>query len=88
MTLANKIIFAIVTAVTGSVASKALHNTWTRVTGDEPPNLADPEVPAHRALAWVVLSGLMIAGTQIFLNRLGTNRWHAKSKPIAVRIGK
>jgi len=88
MSLRNKIAFALFGAVTGSVASKGLHGTWTRLTGQEPPDLADPEVPAHQALAWVLLSGLILAATQIFLNRIGAKRWQAKAKPVVVRIGK
>ena len=88
MSLMNRILFAVVGAVTGAVASRVLNGTWTRLTGEEPPDLADPEVPANRALGWVVLSGLVLAGTQIFLNRMGTRHWNAKAKPLAVRIGR
>jgi len=88
MNLIGKIAFAIFGAATGAVATKALHGTWTRLTGDEPPDLADPDVPAQRALGWIVLSGLVLAGTQIFLNRVGAVHWNAKAKPLNVRIGK
>jgi len=88
MSLTNKIAFALFGALTGAVTGKALHGTWTHLTGEEPPDLADPDVPAHRALAWVVLSGLMLAGTQIFLNRMGAKHWNAKAKPLVVRISK
>jgi len=88
MSLINKIVFAVFSAAIGAVASKALNGTWTRLTGEEPPDLADPEVPTNRALGWVVLSGLVLVGTQIFLNRVGAIRWNAKAKPLSVRIGK
>jgi len=88
MSLGSKIAFAIVGAVTAAVANKALDSTWTRLTGSNPPDLADPEESAARTLAWVGISGLVLAGTQIFLNRLGANRWQAKAKPVVVQIGK
>jgi len=88
MSLGNKIAFAIVGAVTAAVADKALNGTWTRLTGNKPPDLSDPEESPARTLAWVGLSGLVLAGTQIFLNRLGANRWQAKAKPVVVQIGK
>ncbi|MCL2489449.1 MAG: DUF4235 domain-containing protein [Propionibacteriaceae bacterium] len=88
MSLGNKIAFAIVGAVTAAVADKVLSGTWTRLTGNKPPSLSDPEEPVARTLAWIGLSGLVMAGTQIFLNRLGENRWQAKPKPLVVEIGK
>jgi len=88
MNLRNKIVFAIFGAATGAVADRALNGTWTKLTGEEPPDLANPDVPAQRVLAWVILSGLILATTQIFLNRVGAKRWQAKAKPVVVRIGK
>ena len=88
MSLGNKIAFAVVGAVTAAVADKALTGTWTRLTGNKPPNLSDPKEPAARTLAWIGLSGLVMAATQIFLNRLGERRWQAKPKPVVVQIGK
>ena len=88
MSIGSKIAFAVVGAVTAAVADKALSGTWTRLTGNKPPNLSDPGEPAGRTLAWVGLSGLVLAGTQIFLNRLGANKWQAKAKPVVVEIGK
>jgi len=88
MSIGSKIAFAVVGAVTATVADKALNGTWTRLTGNKPPNLADPEESPARILAWVGLSGLALAGTQIFLNRLGANKWQAKTKPVVVEIGK
>ncbi|MCL2653118.1 MAG: DUF4235 domain-containing protein [Propionibacteriaceae bacterium] len=88
MSIGNKIAFAIVGAVTAAVADKVLNGTWTRLTGNKPPNLSDPDEPAARTLAWIGISGLVMAGTQIFLNRLGVSRWQAKAKPLVVQIGK
>jgi len=88
MNLRNKIAFAIFGAATGAVADRVLNGAWTKVTGEEPPDLADPEIPAQRALTWIVLSAVILATTQIFLNRVGANRWQAKAKPLVVHIGK
>ena len=88
MGLKNKIAFGIVGAVAGSVAVRALNNGWTQVTGHEPPDPNDPEVPVVEALAWVVASGLVLAGAQVLVNRFGVKRLQAKVKPVALRVSR
>ncbi|MCL2782561.1 MAG: DUF4235 domain-containing protein [Propionibacteriaceae bacterium] len=88
MSLKNKIAFGVLGAVAGSVAVKALNGGWTRVTGQEPPDPNDPDVPVVQALAWVVASGLVLAGAQVLVNRFGIRRLQAKVKPVSVHVSR
>ena len=86
MSLRSKIAFGALGAVAGSAAVKVLNSSWTRVTGQEPPDPNDPEVPVVQAIGWVVASALVLAGAQVLVNRFGTRRLNAKVKPISLRV--
>jgi len=86
MSVKNKIALGILGAVAGSLAARVLTGGWKRVTGQEPPDPNDPEVPVIQALAWVAASGLIMAGAQVLVNRLGVRRWQSKPKPVSVRV--
>jgi len=86
MSVKSKIILGVLGAAAGSLAARGLTGAWMRVTGDEPPDPNDPEVPVIQALAWVAASGLIMAGAQVLVNRLGVRRWQSKPKPVTVRV--
>lgn len=78
--------FAVVTGALGLagalVGQKIVNASWRRVTGTEPPNLEDPEVPLGRATCWVLVSGTSQAVLQLALGRLvsaGAARLAARS---------
>jgi hypothetical protein len=68
--IAEKIYTAVAGMVVSLVAGVVLRRAWRLVTGSEPPNLADPEVPAKRALTWFLLSTLG-AGVATILSKRG-----------------
>jgi len=86
MSVKSKIVLSVLGAVAASLAARVLNGGWQRVTGEEPPDPNDPEVPVIQALAWVAASGLIMAGAQVLVNRLGIRRWQSKPKPVAVRV--
>ena len=86
MSVKSKIALGLIGAVAGSVAAKALNGGWKRVTGEEPPDPNNPDVPVVQALIWVALSGLIMAGAQVLVNRLGVRRWQSKVKPVTVKL--
>ena len=86
MTFKDKIAFGALGVVAGATAVKLLRGTWVRLTGQEPPDPNDPAVPVGTALVWVAVSGALLAGTQMLVNRFGVKQWQAKAKPVVVRI--
>ena len=86
MSLGSKIAMGALGAAAGSLAARALGGGWKKVTGKQPPNPNDPEVPVLQALAWVAASGLIMAGAQVLVNRFGVRRWQAKVKPVTVKL--
>ena len=74
------IVERIYTAVAGAIVSFAvgfiLRRAWKLISGHEPPNVYDPEVPAKQAMTWFALStvgaGLAtLASKRGALSRLG-----------------
>jgi len=88
MSLSTKIALGAMGAITGTVAVKLLNGGWQHVTGTEPPDPNDPDVPVAQALAWVAASGLILAGTQVLVNRFGARHWQSKAKPVAVKVSR
>jgi len=87
MSINSKIGMAVIGAAAGAIAVRVLHGGWQRITGQKPPDPNDPEVPVVQALIWAAASGLVLAGAQVLVNRFGVRRWHAKVKPVSVRLG-
>jgi len=88
MSLRNKVAFSLMGTAAGMIAIKALNGGWQHVTGDTPPDPNDPDVPVVQALAWVVASGLVLAGAQVLVNRFGVRHWQSKAKPVTVRVSR
>ena len=88
MNLKNKIAFAIIGSLAGTLSAKLLRSFWRRLTGENPPDPNDTEVPTAVALAWTVLAAVVLAGGKIFVNRLGADRFSAKAKPVVIDLKK
>lgn len=86
MSLKNKIAFSIMGTAAGIAAVKALNGGWEHITGQQPPDPNDPDVPVLQAMAWVVASGLLLAGAQVLVNRFGARHWQVKAKPLTLRV--
>jgi len=46
-----------------------LKKVWVKVTGAEPPDPEDPEVPARQAITWFVASGVGVGLAQLIVSR-------------------
>lgn len=88
MSIKSKVILGLMGAAAGSAAAKVLSGGWQHITGQEPPDPNDPDVPVVQALAWVAASGLILAGAQVLVNRFGIRHWQSKVKPVSVSVGK
>jgi hypothetical protein len=82
MKVSEKIaVAALGTAVT-YVAHRALTGAWLALTGEEPPDPHDPDVPTVVALTWALASGLGLGVAKLLVARHASKRYHAPSKPI------
>ena len=63
------------TLAVGFVARKVLTAAWTKTTGHEPPkDPEDPRADLLEALAWSVLTGVVVAALRILAIRAVTHR--------------
>ncbi len=83
MDLSQKIVWNLyaggIAALTALVAKKGLDGAWSVVTGEEPPDLADPAVPQRTALTWALLVAVGLGVTQVFVNRFAARQWEKYS---------
>jgi hypothetical protein len=63
-------------ATTGAVmlTRKVITFAWTRITGKEPPNAADPAVGIAQALTWAVVTGITVEAARVFATRATARR--------------
>lgn len=64
-----KILSAAASAGAALLGQRLLTKSWRRVTGEEPPDPADPQVPAAKAIGWLVLSTLFVSIVQLLIQR-------------------
>lgn len=57
------------------VTKKAATSAWTFVTGEEPPELNDPETSTGEAVAWAATLALGVGVTSVLIHRFAANRW-------------
>jgi hypothetical protein len=79
MKFTEKMVWNVYSGVLGAlatfVAQKLITNAWEVVTGDEPPDLNDPEAPLVTAIIWAAASGIGVGVTQLTMNRFIQRRW-------------
>ncbi|MDR0435346.1 MAG: DUF4235 domain-containing protein [Propionibacteriaceae bacterium] len=79
MAIGNKLMVAGVGMLASMVAQKAVQAVWGALTGEEPPNPNDPEVPAPVAFTWAIASGIGLLVAQVFSNRYAARKY---AKPV------
>jgi Protein of unknown function (DUF4235) len=79
MRLSDKLIWKLYATVIGAVttfaAQKLVKAAWKAITGNEPPEVSDPETPLREAVSWAVASTIGVGVTQIVTQRLAARRW-------------
>lgn len=74
-------------AVSTIATQKAITKGWELITGEEPPEVTDPDAPLSRALAWALASAVGIAVAQLLVGRFSAARW-SKSYEGTPSLGK
>ncbi len=69
-----KILSAAASAAVAILGQRMLKGTWRRITGEEPPDPADPQVPVAKAISWLVVSTLLLSVVQLLIQRKTANR--------------
>jgi hypothetical protein len=73
--VSTKVYKMMTTMAAAFVARKILTFGWTKVTGKEPPtNPEDPRVALTEALAWSVLTGVVVAAFRLIATRAVARR--------------
>jgi len=62
-------------AATALAVNKALKGVWRFATGEEPPAVDDPGIPAHKAITWAVASAAGMAVAAVMVTRLAARSW-------------
>jgi len=88
MNLKNKIAFAIIGSLAGTLSAKFIRSFWRRLTGEDPPDPNDPKTPPVVALVWTALAAIILAGGKILVNRFGASHLSAKTKPVIIDLKK
>ncbi|MCL2783853.1 MAG: DUF4235 domain-containing protein [Propionibacteriaceae bacterium] len=74
--IVEKIYTALLSAAVTFVAGFAIKKLWTLVTGGEPPDPEDHEVPIQSAVAWFLASGIGVGLAQLLFHRSVAKRRH------------
>ncbi|MFZ2624648.1 MAG: DUF4235 domain-containing protein [Propionibacterium sp.] len=69
-----KILSAAASAAVAILGQRLLKGSWRRVTGEEPPDPADPQVPVVKAISWLILSTLLLSVVQLLIQRKTARR--------------
>lgn len=87
-----KFVYKIYAGVVGLLVTiltqKVLKAGWKAVTGEEPPQPADPKTPAGAAAIWALASGIGLGVTQLLTRRLIARRWSTETGQAAPDPGK
>jgi hypothetical protein len=71
-----KVVGGLGTVLAGNAARGALTKAYKTVTGRIPPaNPEDPDVEWREAVAWAVLSGVVMALARLFFQRAAAGAW-------------
>ncbi|MDR2895737.1 MAG: DUF4235 domain-containing protein [Propionibacteriaceae bacterium] len=74
----ERIYTAILSALVTFAVSLVIKKAWTAVTGNQPPNANDPEVPTRQAVSWFLASGIGLGVAQLLFHRGMTKRLSAR----------
>ncbi|MCL1923116.1 MAG: DUF4235 domain-containing protein [Propionibacteriaceae bacterium] len=75
----NKIYAGLISAAVTLVAGFGVKKMWGLLTGGEPPNPEDPDVPVRHAVGWFMISGVGIGLAQLLFQRSISRRVKAHS---------
>ncbi|NLA28143.1 MAG: DUF4235 domain-containing protein [Propionibacterium sp.] len=71
--------YKIVAGAMGALATfavqKLIQKSWTRITGQEPPDPNDPEASTMAAVAWVAASAVGVSVVQVMIRRFAARRF-------------
>lgn len=70
----EKLYSGLLSAAITFVAGFALKKLWTLITGNEPPNPEDPDVPTREAVTWFLASGVGVGIAQLLFHRSTAKR--------------
>lgn len=65
----EKIYTTLMAAAVTFVAGFVIRKLWTVVTGQQPPDPEDPDVPTRHALTWFLASGVGVSAAQLLVSR-------------------
>ncbi|MDR0848831.1 MAG: DUF4235 domain-containing protein [Propionibacteriaceae bacterium] len=65
----EKIYTTLMAAAVTFVAGFIIKKIWTVVTGEEPPNPEDLDVPTKQAVTWFLASGVGVGVAQLLVSR-------------------
>lgn len=83
----NKVFAGLIGAATTFLIQKSIETSWVAITGEEPPDPTDPEVPTAVAVSWAVASAIGLTVSQLLVNRLTANRLNAdKMAKVKVKL--
>jgi hypothetical protein len=84
--IGNKLAFAALGAISTMVVQRGLTALWNSLTGEEPPDPNDPEVPTVIALTWAIASGIGLGVVQLLVNRFGVRKLNAVAKKVRIEL--
>ena len=76
--IVERLVTAVASAGVTFLAGLVLRRTWKLTTGAEPPAPEDPAVPAGKAVAWFIASGVGVGLVQLFVARYVARRRAAR----------
>ncbi|MDR0488859.1 MAG: DUF4235 domain-containing protein [Propionibacteriaceae bacterium] len=77
----EKVYAALLSALVTFATGFALKKVWTLLTGSEPPDPEDPEVPVREAVTWFLASGVGVGVAQLLFHRTMAKRLVLARKP-------
>lgn len=90
MEKSNALLWKLYAGVLGAVAAAAttrlITGVWRRTTGNEPPELDDPDASTREVLVWAVSSAASAAIAAVVVNRLAASSWRKLAgQPVPVK---
>lgn len=70
-----KLYAGVLGAAAAAAATKLVTGVWRQATGDEPPQLDDPDAPTKDLMLWAVASAAGAAVAAVAMNRIAASSW-------------